>query len=353
MGILRSSTNPEPQQTRKGITRRQFLVGTAATGAALATVFLGRNRIGEWLHAPGHYDPEHGPAPITPEVKRELIHNRDELLRMDALGTEPYLNELQSRDRILVPESEVLEIDIYCVDERQRNGLAHGVAGVGVLLDPTAREELARNIVRKARAKFERTRWPVHVRIQPHLAGKCGAAKLSLHKKGVDKPSPAQIDQEAQAAAMLLRADVQRVAREEGVPVQVEINPFPESDFLQESNHPGGLAIVNTLPERVLKTRHSGPLAFNVSHIEGPTQAESDAFLSAIIALKTGHGMHDRPDLGIPPDLPFKIAIAGRGDVLAEMKQRYDHDLKRHPELGEEYERRRVVVHTWEVPPTA
>ncbi|NOS68221.1 MAG: hypothetical protein HOO67_07755 [Candidatus Peribacteraceae bacterium] len=347
---MRINRPDQNNQQREGVTRRGFLIGTVGTAAAIGTLLYVKDDIGKWLHAPGHDDHGHEAPPVTEDVRQVLIRNRDQLIQLEAQGPQRYYDQLQhGPNRILIPEEDVLEIDVNCVDERKRRGTAHGVAGVGVLLTPDGRERLSRNIVAKARVKFERSRRPVRIRLNPHLGGKCGAAKLSLHNKGRTDINPTTIVNEARAGAMLLLEEVRRIAREEGVPVQVEMSPFPEDNFVQDGNHAGGITFVNTLQDKVLNTEQGGAHAYNVSHIGGSQTMKHDAFLCATLALKSGHGMHDRADIGLPRDIPHKIILGGQGDMNA-LKQEYEHDLARDPTLGQEYADRKLKVETWNVP---
>ncbi len=265
------------------------------------------------------------------DITDELQNNARALAEMQERGVQEYLSAIDAEEPILT-EADDTEICVCCIDERQRNGRAHGSAGAGVLLDGAARERMAVSLVDQAEAMWEKNGGKtVTIRAKHHGKDKCGAAAKALADAGTPAKKPGDVDAKAAegstALADAVRSEVER--RNLGGKIAVESSQYPEETFVQSHHHPGAAALVCTDPSLVYNQgRKKGPLMYNIGSLAGEDVAMGDAFLAALIATG-GHGMEHGPaEIPLPAGLPFTIILAGTGENVARLRTKYEAELE-------------------------
>ncbi len=374
------SSSPSPEgQKPKTLLQKLSTLPAAARGAVLAAL-MGctngngvheKNADGPQQQEPhgAQVDKEHGngkeanghheKAELPPEVMAAVLENKDALLQIQKEGVQSYFDKLQKEQPIVVPEQAVVDVCLCCIDERQRKGKSHGVAGAGILLKNEQLEVLVRNALATAGKKTQGPGQPVTIRVQPHLGGACGAAALNRKLRGEKDMSKNAINDEAMTGAKRTAGLIEERAKDLGVKVNVVVEPFPESEFLADPNHPAGIAMVNHLPNTVVnkdappagKKTTARPMMFHASAVlAGTDVAEKDAVLAAVIAHLSHHGFREDAQ-ELPKTIPFRIvnAVATKeeGD---RRKAEVETMLSGHKDLAEHFRRGDVVVDTWIAP---
>lgn len=308
---------------------------------------------GEQHGGKDHNDKQHALLNLPKEAKERLSNNIAALAEMeknkDDASIQKYLQKIQEEDPFLVPQDSVMDFDMGCIDDRQKRGKQHGVAGVGVVMDTEQHKVLVNSTVDEADRMAKRKGKTITIRVRPHA--RCGAAEMSLGAKKMEA-NPKTIEKEAMDAAVKTQKAIQQRIDDMsmGDPnirdrVSVIVHPYDEKDILP-TDHPAAGVLVNHRKNTVANLdRTKGPILYNISGILSPT-AQKEAVISAIIAELSDHG---KRGAGVPDAFRFKIIQAVDSKQDGErFKAETIAALRSHKEINALYEAGKIRIIIWE-----
>jgi hypothetical protein len=246
----------------------------------------------------------------TPKTAAEILaDNEEQLNRLKKDGVRYTMDRYRKQGHHVLVKGNPTVQRVKCIDERDKEGVVHCVAGIGVHQTPGLRQQVASGIIRDANRKWEELKESgneqrVTISLEWHgdaewdeeeKAKSCGAALLSLKARFPNRKqhfSPKEINDEAKRGAEEMKREIESQLKAMGMSDRftVVVTHVPQQNFVDSPEHPGGAVFINGDPEREFNRQNgSGLLFYGTDYALAPKSGIGDAVVAGQI-MKGNHG---------------------------------------------------------------